>query len=126
MIHEQSKRIGTYIHESLLKLGITRRYFGEFPYSRLGSPRLEECLSFYTAEERDLVYRHFSAALRDWVAELQIVRVDHLSATMPGGFRHDLNLLVESLQVKTTEDAYGVMLRAAEQIHHRVCGHAQP
>lgn len=55
-----------------------------------------------------------------------VVRVDHLSATMPGGFRHDLNLLVESLQVKTTEDAYGVMLRAAEQIHHRVCGHAQP
>ena len=69
--------------------------------------------------------KQITTALRDWVAELQIVRVDHLSATMPGGFRHDLNLLVESPQVKATEDAYGVMLRAAEQIHHRVCGDAQ-
>ncbi len=126
MIREQSNRIGHNIHTSLVKLGIGRRYFGEFPYpDHLDRPVLEECLSFHTREERDLVYQTFSKALRKWVGELALVCADDYGLDVAGNYRFDLTLSVRA-RVSTTERAFEVMVQATDRIRSKICGPDAP
>ncbi len=126
MIREQSDKIGHNIHASLVKLGIGRRYFGEFPYpDHFERPVLEECLSFRTREERDLVYRAFSDALREWVGELSLVCADDYGPNPAGNYRFDLTLSVRA-RVPTTERAFEVMVQATDRIYSKICGPDAP
>jgi hypothetical protein len=123
MIREQSDKIGHNIHASLVKLGIGRRYFGEFPYpDHFERPVLEECLSFVTKEERDRIYRAFSEALHGWVGEFSLVCADDFGSKPAGDYRFDLTLSVRArVGVPTTARAYEIMVQATDQIYSKIC-----
>lgn len=123
MIREQSDKIEHNIRASLVKLGIGRRYFGEFSHpDHFGRPVLEECLSFVTKEERDRVYRAFSEALHGWVGEFSLVCANDFGSEPAGGYRFDLTLSVRArFGVSTTARAYEIMVQATNRIFSKIC-----
>jgi hypothetical protein len=110
--------IGTHLNEAMLALGISDRYFGEFPYpDHNNQPRLTEGLGFRCAEHRDRVANAFRAALTGSRSKVTLRTEDNFEDQSGySGFSLELEVHFRR-DVNTTDEAYAVMVAVSERIH---------